>query len=187
MCEKIRIENTGAWANIYTPYNKEFIREVKKIGGAKWNGKARCWSIPAYSVDKCREILLDVYGYDDSPVETTTVRVRILEDMTEIKDSVKIFGKTVARAYGRDSGSKVGEDVVLVSGKIDSGGSIENWVSVIEKGSIVELHNVPVPAIKPSDKYEIIKEDNKGELLKERDRLVARIAEIDMILKGESA
>lgn len=86
---------------------------------------------------------MDVYGYtDEEQGETITAKVTFTKDVYEECDSVVILGKTVARAYGRDTGAKPGEDVLLQEGTLTSGGSRANWRSIVRAGAVVTLYNV---------------------------------------------
>ena len=108
---KIKIENEKAY--IYAPYNKNFVQKIKKIRGI-WNGSA--WVVNYAFVPAVREILKDIYGYDDTDteIETVTLRITFLESREEYHDDIRLFGKTIASAYGRDSGAKLGEDAALI-------------------------------------------------------------------------
>lgn len=69
-----------------------------------------------------------------------------------------------------------------------SGGSVKNWESIVEKGSVVILSNVNKNIYeKESTEYDITvevleTEINKQELLSEKERLLKRVAEIDKLL-----
>ena len=184
------IVNEGK-ASIYTPYNAEFVRRIKKIGGSKWNSDDRCWIVPESTVESCREIMQDVYGETDiSTTKKVDIRITFIECFSELCGSVTMFGKTIARAYGRDSGAKSGDDVAFISGLPESGGSVKNWKTIIPKGCVVDVYGVPEDMLSDYDKDYItveIKESrvNKAKLLEERDRLMKRIEEINTILNGQ--
>ena len=188
----MKITMTGSRANLFTPYNKEFVSRVKTIGGARWDANERCWSIPKEEVETARAIMMDVYGESDLPAESgkITVEVTINEDIRETCEGISLFGKTLARAYGRDSGARVGDEVTLVSGRVRSGGSVKNWCTVIEEGSILRIRNLTKKALEIPTEYDItvkeIKTDeiDREALLAERERLLARIAEIDNMLNA---
>lgn len=183
-------------ANIYVPYNKEFISEIKNIGSAKWNSDEKCWTVPEEYIDNVREMMVHIYGYSDiSKNETVKVTVKFLEGVAETKDSVKIFGKDVSKAISRDSGARVGENVVLVSGKIESGGSRVYWESQVEEGTIFSLSKVNKNVFdkeknNPLYKIEILdvkdEVERKSELIAEKEKLLSRISEIDKILENMS-
>ena len=52
---------------------------------------------------------------------------------------VDFMGVRVAVAFGRDSGAKVGRNVRMIDGDIDSGGSRVNWYCSVDAGSVFEL------------------------------------------------
>ena len=69
---KIEIVDTKAY--IYTPYNAEFVKAIKGIGGARWNRDKSAWAIPADCADQAREIMRRVYGEDDRPESGGSVK-----------------------------------------------------------------------------------------------------------------
>lgn len=193
----MKIEISGGKANIFTPYNAEFVKRIKGIGGAKWNGAEKCWTIPAEAVDSARDIMMDVYGETDIPDGSEKMKIRItaLVDIEELRAPVSFFGKNLASASGRDSGARVGDGVILESGTISSSGSMRNWTSMIKKGAVLTLTDVP-KVLYQRDKdattkwgdtlftVEILKDTtvNKEKLEAEKADLLARIAEIDRLL-----
>jgi len=66
------------------------------------------------------------------------LRITAIEENRR-KFGVVFMGTKVAVAFSRDSGAKVGYDARLISGVIRSGGSMKNWVCVVEKDSVFEL------------------------------------------------
>ena len=77
----MQIVMTEKHACIFTPYNPDFVERVKKIGNAKW--KSNFWLIPAEAVDAAREIMRDVYGYDDTMKnDTVNLRLTFLEEVS---------------------------------------------------------------------------------------------------------
>lgn len=54
---------------------------------------------------------------------------------------VEVAGRTIARAWGRDSGAKLGDGVVKLQGRVGSGGSMKNWETVVDAD--VVLHDCP--------------------------------------------
>lgn len=186
----MKIDVTNGKANVYTPYNPDFVKAIKGIGGAKWNTSEKCWSIPESAVDAAREIMSNVYGYNDvTENETISLRITFNERVSECGSDVVLFGKTLAHAYGRDSGAMVGDDVSFISGGASSGGSRKNWASIVDEGSVAVLSNVNKSVYdKTEPKYDITVEVleskvNKQQLLEEKERLLKRIAEIDKLLQ----
>lgn len=190
---EIRISFENGRACIHSPYNADYVKSIKKIGGARWNAEDRCWCVPEHMVSAAREILMQTYGYtDQTPNETVTLQLTFNEYQAALREPCTYFGKTVAKAYGRDSGAKVGDDVALISGRIASGGSVKNWTSYIYEGTVVKLYNVnkaiyerEIANISADEiTVEIVDESviNEPELRAERERLLQRIAEIDALL-----
>lgn len=63
------------YACVFTPYNQDFVKKIKGIGGTVWNG--HFWRVPAGTAAAVREVMRDVYGYDDTMGnETVTLKVR---------------------------------------------------------------------------------------------------------------
>lgn len=196
----MQIKIDGSISHVYTPYNAEFVAKIKGIGGAKWNGSLRCWDIPSFAVDSCREIMKSVYGETDRTEEDAkyvTLRLTFNEEFrSDYCGPVAIMGKTVARAYGRDSGAKAGEDVAFVSGRPTSGGSAKNWQSIVPKDSVVILNRIPENIYKDFDIRsvpglhieQVCKETTqKADLLAEKEKLIARLAEIEKLLEDENS
>ena len=192
----MKIKISEGKANIFTPYNAEFVKRIKSIGGAKWNGAEKCWKIPAEAVDAARDIMMDVYGETDIPDGSEKLKLRItaLVDIEELRAPVSYFGKNLASASGRDSGARVGDGVILESGTITSSGSMKNWTSMIRKDAVMILTDVP-ETLYQRDKnattqwgdtlfsVEVLKNSvDKEKLESEKAALLARIAEIDRIL-----
>lgn len=186
----MKIEVANGVANVYTPYNPEFVKKIKGIGGAKWNGTQKCWSIPETAVEAVREIMTDVYGYSDvKENETVSLKVTFNEAICSGRSDVVLFGKVLAHAYGRDSGARVGDDVAYISGGATSGGSAKNWDSIVKEGSIAILSNVNKSVYEKAEiEYNITVEvieakANKQSLLEEKERLMKRLAEIEKLLQ----
>ena len=178
-------------ALVKTPYNSEYVSLIKKIGGARWNASAKAWDIPESEIDTAREYMLEIYGETDIPDDTMRFPIRITfkEDYEVLRDSVFLFGKTIARARGRDSGAMLGEDVLLEEGTPTSGGSAQYWKTIIPKGCVVKVRNVTQAAYEAEqadDRWTavIVNETaiDREALLQEKKKHLARIAEIDAIL-----
>lgn len=189
---KIESTENGTIA-VYTPYDKKFVRAIKRIGSAKWNGSA--WILPEDYIDDARSIMKDIYGCDDQSVgETVDCEIEFLENYHEDKGAVVLFGKTLARAWGRDSGAKVGDDVILVEGSINSGGSVKNWDSRVFKGAKFIVKNIPKARFdKEKNEYQdvfglevkitlISEKIDKDALIEEKEQLERRLSEIENLI-----
>lgn len=177
-----------------SPYHPNLPPAAKKLGG-KWDGTA--WVFDARDEDRVRETYINIYGTDGETGagSLVTVRVTFVGTFSAHQGAVYMCGRLVARAYNRDSGAKIGDGIVFTVGAPESGGSVKNWKTVIPKGSVVEIRDVPRPAaenfiskiesgeIGSEYNAEIIDETLDRDALKsEREKLMARIAEIDKLL-----
>lgn len=185
---EIKVEN--GVARVYTPYNPDFVKAIKKIGGAKWDREKRCWAVPESAVDAAREIMKDVYGYNDSTQnETVKLKITAINELSELRSDVVLFGKVLSHATGRDSGARIGDDVAYVRGGATSGGSVKNWRSEVEAGSEIILSNVNKNLYGKAEPNEDITVEllaeaaDRAKLLEEKERLLKRIEEIDRMLQ----
>lgn len=188
----MKITTMNGRAYVDTPYNPDFVKAIKGIGGHKWEPEKRCWSVPETAVSAVRAIMEDIYGYSDLvPDETISLKVTFLNDVSSTRSDVVLFGKVMAHASGRDSGARVGDDVAYIRGGASSGGSTRNWCSIVREGSIATLSNVNKSVYAraeadPDIKVEVIEtdthSDDRQKLLAEKERLLKRITEIDAIL-----
>lgn len=184
------IKLTDGKAAIYTPYNKTFVEKIKLMG-ARWNASDRCWVIDEYSVPDARAAMREVYGRDDLPVsETVDVELTFERSVYGYKEPVTILGRTIASAYGRDSGARIGDGVMFLEGKPHSGGSVKNWETVVPEGCVVKLPKLPKMATEAADLPDGVTMRILGEgidrsaLEEEKAKLLARIAVIDAILNA---
>lgn len=190
MTMKIEIENGRAY--ITSPYNQEFVTRVKNIGGRKWEADRKSWSVPAEAVDAVRAIMMDVYGEtDQAVVEKVTVKVIVKMPFSTTRGDVVLLGKTLSHAYGRDSSATCGDGVSYIKGKCTSGGSVKNWRSGVSCDSEIILTDVPRSLVDAHDwddeliDVEIVEvQDNRKALEEEKNKLLARLAEIEKLLGG---
>ncbi|MGE8130077.1 hypothetical protein ACQKQD_24155 [Methylobacterium sp. NPDC080182] len=134
----IQITKSGTDVLIRTPHaNSNFNKRVKDMGG--------CWEAPAWRVDARNEALVRAalkrsYGGDgDGEPDTVSLQCRVEKDAWH--GPVEVAGRVIARAFGRDSGAKLGEGVVRLSGTVRSGGSMKNWETVVD--AVVVIHDCP--------------------------------------------
>lgn len=183
----ISVENGKAY--IETPYNRDFVKQIKLIGSARWDSARRLWTVPEEYIDAVRKTMVDVYGESDiQSDEKIKITMEFTDVFCEDRQSVVAFGKTISMAFGRDTGAKIGEDVCYISGEPKSGGSANNWLSIVPNGSIIELSNVNKSLYeKEADKWKAVavkvtiknSESKIDELMNEKEQLLKRIAKID--------
>ncbi len=196
----MKIETKDGRAYISAPYNPEFVNRIKAMGG-RWEASSRRWSVQDNAVDAVRAMMLDIYGENDETpaAERVTLVVHAVDGADALRGAITLAGKTIAKAFGRDSGAKIGDDVAFISGAPYSAGSAKGWFTVIPAGATFEVYNVAQSKAReviahPPKGFEIrIKGGNaldRAALVEEREKLLERIAMIDKILnetsKGEN-
>ena len=197
MINQIRFITNGNETDVYTPYNTEFVSQIKsKLGTRKYDREKGCWTINTEDLDIVKEIILNVYGYtEDDDTDRVKVKITFNDNYYELKNGICIADRTLARAFHRDSGAKLGDGVTLLEGKIGSCGSRANWETYINDGSVflttlprkfIESMMYGDISIDPDVIIEIIEDEevDRNKLEDEKEHLLARIAEIDKILEG---
>lgn len=98
-----------------TPYNKTYIKRVKEIG-AKWDAMDKTWAVPADKEQELRQIILDVYGWEEQAAEET-LRVRLDGRYYETRQGLVMIGDIlVAKRWRRNGGVTLYNDAELVEG-----------------------------------------------------------------------
>ena len=96
---EIKVKNNVA--EIYTPYNSDFVKRIKEIDGRRWDRSNGCWTVPAESIDIVREIMMDVYGITDTSVsKAVKLRIIVKEEISQLRGDVNLFGKCLCHAWG---------------------------------------------------------------------------------------
>jgi hypothetical protein len=113
-------------------YNAELVKKCKNLGG-KWCEDSKAW-IFDQMVEQLVDDLDDLYN-GDLVVCDVVFRYGAEEKGTPIT----LYGYPMAKASGRDSGAFVYDDVVLLQGGFDSGGSMKNWLTVVDDETTVRI------------------------------------------------
>ena len=180
----IQVTTTTDQISVVSPYNPEFVKISRNLNG-KFDRSASAWKFDPLCEAAVRSALYDIYGYVEGD-ETLTVRLTARTDISELCSGVSVNGTPIVRAYGRDSGAKVVGDTIMLSGKINSGGSMKNWRTVISEGSVfvVKMNRVSFERLQGSSEW--LAEEHSDQatidrqaLIDEKARLVDRIAQID--------
>ena len=161
--------------------------------GGKWDASSRRWAIKADALEAARKAMMEVYGEtDEAPAaETVTLVLEFRAEMVKAQGPITIAGKTIAVAFGRDSGARVGDDVAFIAGAPESCGSVKNWSTCIPEGSVCEVYRVPKAVAENviANTDAAYKAHIKGavkidreKLIAEKQVLLARLAEIDQLL-----
>ncbi len=184
---KIKIENTKIYVN--SEYNKAFISKARYLQG-KW--ESPYWVFPEDNREEVKELLLDTYGeadiLEDEEQQKVTVEINI-ETYTDTKgarNELRLDNILLASRMSRDSYVKLADNVMVVNGGFkDSGGSRINPALNPEDNTILRVKNIPLSIyekVKNRDGIRLVTEIDRKALTEEKERLLARIAEIDNML-----
>ncbi|WP_164964328.1 hypothetical protein [Rubrivivax sp. JA1026] len=178
---------------VISPYLPAFVAAAKRLGG-RWQAPA--WVFDIRDDARVCEICLQHYGTDGSPAAGPVVTLRVVfeADYGEHNAPIRVAGREVAKALGRDTGATLGDGVVVLEGGFNSGGSMKNWKTVVSsKGATILLRDVPAVWVDrltsdlPDGVVSVTVEPeapviDRAALSEERVRLMARLAEIDKLL-----
>jgi hypothetical protein len=188
----IQIVREGNHLSIASPYHPGLPAGAKKLGG-KWNRGEKVWIFDIQDEALVRDLYLSIYGEWDEPMDLVTVQVTVSDKIKEYAGSIYFGGREITRAYGRDSGAKIGDGVIITSGGFTSGGSVKNWAAVIQSGSVFEVRKFPRAMAEKiiqdgwyGAEITILTGINRQSLKEERERLLNRIQEIDELLGGDA-
>jgi hypothetical protein len=170
---------------VNTPYNADFVADLKATTSSrKWDGARKLWVVKIDEKPAVEKLIQKHFGVSGSESETKTLMIKAKNEISEYRKGITIGGFPIVRAAGRDSGARVCDGVTLLEGKIGSGGSVKNWRTEIDAGSVFKI-TVPLDFTLSDPDWEEINEgaSKKADLLKEQAKLQARLAEIDTLLK----
>lgn len=190
------ITSTAKHISVVSPFHSAFIHEAKANLAGRWQDGA--WTFDIRNADAVRALVKKWFGYTEG-CDLVSLRVGFDEDgAANCRGPVYRAGRVVASAHDRDGGARLGDGVILESGGVTSGGSTNNWQTVVRPNTVVVIHDVPrAIAEKHADPegdggyqgetYEIIVPaaaalSGRDALAAEREKLLARLAEIDTAL-----
>jgi hypothetical protein len=189
---KIRIErSTEGFIRVQSPYNPEFLSKAHKLNG-RWSSPY--WVFDERDEQRVRDVLVDVYGTDGAPISTVTCHVTFPKAI--YTDSLFLLGREVTRRPSRDAAVRLGQGVIILKGAFyASGGSTKHPIIGGSIEVVLEVRDVPealankelLASSAGATGGLIIQIVNKtiareDELLAEKAKLLARIAEIDAAL-----
>lgn len=185
----VKIETEGDNLYLTSPYNPDLNPQVKQIGG-KWDPATKRWGFDVRDEQRVRDICRSLYGTDGSREQDgdlVTVRVRLADhEGSKYDNHVSFAGRRIAERPGRDAPVRLAANVVVVEGTLPGSGGSMRYPNVdAGQAVVVEVRDLPRAAlsVEREDSYEIVGEKvDVDALLAERERLLARVAEIDALL-----
>ena len=180
---------------VTTPYSADFVDTAKRLGG-RWDPKNKAWTFDPRDRARVEDILAQCFGWMAAPSgELATVRVTI-DDGAGNAPEVRFAGRLICWRRGRDEAVRLADNVVIVAGRFPgSGGSMRRPLVISAPSDAevtLEVRDIPVEALAAEDssrwdslRGERVDADGAAKrdaLIAERERLVARLSEIDAIL-----
>jgi hypothetical protein len=150
----VNVEKSGGKLIVRAPYHPDFSGQAKKIGG-KWSspGAEKSWVFDARDEARVRALLVATFGADGPVAPEDLLTIRATPDACDARGgqgsfadrplSLWLVGREVAHASGRDSGARLGDGVVVLSGGFGSGGSVKNPCITFKPRTVFELRDVP--------------------------------------------
>jgi hypothetical protein len=128
---------------VQSPYHPEFPAAARNLGG-KWDARSKTWCFDARDESRVRELCCSIFGTDGrADTKLVTLRVTVSAPWFTYTGSLFLAGRQIARAIGRDSGARLGEGVVILSGKGAGSGGSRNRTTIMRAETIFELRDVP--------------------------------------------
>jgi hypothetical protein len=185
----IKISEQNGKIYCKTPFEPSFPYEARRLDG-KWDVRNEVWIFHKTEEEEVRQLCKDIFGTDGSDdAKFVSIRYEYDGNDTYINGlTLSIGGRVVARCWGRDSGAKKGERVVIKHGGFDSGGSMKHPHLIVQKDTVVIIHDIvesialKLAAMDPAITIEGVTSANIADLREERLRLLNRVAEIDKII-----
>ncbi|MFN3802464.1 FlxA-like family protein [Belliella pelovolcani] len=193
MSQQIKLEIIGDKVKVITPYHADFVNSCRRLRGRFSEG---AWWFDDSVLEYVREAMMDFFN---TTGEISFEEVSLLvKNYSEYGDRapVTLFGRIIAKAFGRDSGARLGDDIVLIKGEINSGGSVKRWSTRVMEATF-EIQRFPKPATElPEVKkaieegwVELIERKKKRpaeDIQAEIDQLEERIAQLKAELQNEA-
>ena len=187
----VTITTENGKTTVRAPYHPGWPKEARNLGG-RWAGGA--WVFDARDELRVRALADEVYGTDGGPGAEDTVTVRIpVGDVRGERGGQPAtryrYGRKSATRGGRDEERRLGDGVLLVSGGFEDSAGSHNYLQLGPlDGTFVEVRDLPRSVAVQHD-LEIVGDGGPDHeaLRAERERLHARLAEIDAVLGEEVA
>ena len=182
----VEVIRSGDTIKVKSNYDTNFIRGAKNIQG-RW--KSPYWVFPAENEKEIKDLLLDVYGECGEPIATVTLEIDVnqCDECDDSYDGRLTFGSfTLATRRSRDASVRLASNAMLIEGGFPcSGGSMRYPRCEPKNGTILRVKNVPQTIYERMDKkgIRLVQDVDKEALLEERESLLARVEEINNLLK----
>jgi hypothetical protein len=117
---EIHVE-AGPPVTVRSPYHPDWPQRAKALGG-QWDPGSKTWRFDPRDLDRVREALLDIYGWDGTYlVEILDARL-LLDKIPTRRATLWMFGRLIAERRERDTPVRLGPGVVPVCGGFPGSG-----------------------------------------------------------------
>ena len=188
---KVNIVTIGKTCSVECPYNPEFVRKAKNLGG-KWTKP--WWKFSHLDEPRVRELCKKLYGSDGVTCDLVTLKIEWIEERVCSPGSKMVLdGRTI---YSDHAGGHLGDGVVLVDGDI----SIKDSRVTVSPGTVCLIREFPrasaekavlsinkIPEAELRVRYTIVEEAEeeaavRAALVAERAALTARLEALGKLL-----
>lgn len=153
-CHEIKLEVKDDKVFTTSYYNSDFVSKARGLQG-KWDsGK---WVFPISIIEHVKKAMLDCYAVTGEYPYPVCVLACDNLNIEGYQSGAELFGRPIAKASGRDSGARLQDHVIKISGSITSGGSMKNWYTIV-KNACIEIHKFPVAGLSRPDVKNAIEE-----------------------------
>lgn len=172
---------------VKSEYNAEFIRKAHELSG-KWDSPY--WVFDEKNEQIVRQTLMEVYGEDGTPQKEVTIDIDLDKYFPEYyrgrNDDAEFHGKSLCYRPGRDSNVKMRNDAIVIKGGFPSNGGSRNHPALDwENGTVIRVTVTEAAYLAEKEHEGITLHENDDKTQKiqalkdEKERLMARVAEID--------
>lgn len=191
---KIKNLSNGKIA-FYSPFHPDLARAARDLGGKPARdqyGKFHYWEFDPRDLDRVRDLGRRFFGTDGTEDASDLVTVRVhVNNLEGTEAEGRFAGRLIAERPARDASVRLAPGVVLVAGRFpSSGGSMKYPDLNADDDTVIEIRDLPraALAIAREGSYEIVEETiDVTALAVERERLTARLTEIDALLARANA
>lgn len=178
---------------VKAPFSSIFNRKAKKLNG-KWDNSTRTWKFSSKNLHRVKELCLETYGDDGNGYEPITLQVNLSQGSFKRGNTICIGGIQLCNRPYKNNPVMLSKNVIVVKGDFLSWGGSCNYPEVTwddKEELILEVEKFPKSILDNLDEEDKIgitivedeRTENREFLLKEKERLLIRIAEIDKLLE----
>lgn len=182
----MKITKENGKIKVQSDYNADFVKRAKLLHG-KW--ERPYWVFPEENEPEVKELLMRIYGENGDEQEAVDLIVSI--GQMDDAQTLSLGGYKLASRRFRDEAVRLGDNVILLNGDFAiSGGSAKYPRVSASKDAVVKAKGVPMALYERFKGAGFVRladdaDAHRAKLLAERERLLARLTEINAALGEE--